>query len=400
MKNKKKPFWKLILVAIIICIVITVWYYRWFPNNFKTSATNVNDVIQALTGFYATLFTAIAVIIGILAIIGWQWIKDLSKISEKIDAVEEKVKDLKKRGDLAEWAKSKVDKLGLSTFELKNIDKDDKEKLKEIEEYVISDLTDCGWLELFLAHKFMTKGKNFDKVENILQFIKSRDLLDENSKIHSFIYHFFGQLYSEKYFTNKKNELNYFGSENEKLRQPSEEERNMAIDLLKKSLDNYNDSIKYIELKKGQSTNEHDDRSYSNKAIVLLELYKFYRFRGKIDESNKCLEEAGELLDKKIREKDYNTYYDLSRVYFYKGDRTKFLKCLNEFKTNIELYEKKERYELKKIHLKYMEEEREEFKREGFPGKNFDIHEFFVNTQTITQREWARFKRNILKKFI
>jgi len=391
MKDKKIT-WSVIILVIIIVIAICAWHYFWFMKNFKISAnSNANDVINVLIGFYSSLFTAIAVIIGILAIIGWQWGKDLNEKLKRFEIVENKVNFLNKKEELSEWAKAKVDKLGLSTFELKKMDKEDKEKLKEIYDYVINDLTNCGWLELFLAHQFMTEDKNYDKAESILKFIERRDLLEENSKIHSFIYHFLGQLNWEKYCTTKES-INYFESKDEKLLVPKPEERKLAIESLKESCKNYDKSIEYIKKRKEQKTHEYDDRSYANKAIVLIEQYKFYRCEKKNNESNDRLEDVRTILED-IRKKDYNIYYDLARVYFYLNKQEKTEECLRDFKENIELCEKKEKYELKKRHIEYMKKEREELNGEGFPGKKFNIQEFFGDNPSLPNRIRNAFKR-------
>ncbi|NIM12537.1 MAG: hypothetical protein GTO45_10525, partial [Candidatus Aminicenantes bacterium] len=303
---------------------------------------------------------------------GWRWIERFKKFEE----IEEKVNFLHRRKELAEWVKERVDKLGLNTFEIENMNQEDTKKAEEIKEHVIENRTDAAWLELFLAHHFITKEKSFEKAKKILTYIEDRDLLDEKSNIPSFLYHFLGQLYWKNYEDEKDNR-NYFDSLHKKVREKetTPDHKDEALKLLKESRKYYEKSIECIEKRK-ERNNNHDDRSWANLAIVLIEIYKFYHCN-KGHQDKPCLDKAREILEDKIEEKNHNIYYDLSRVYYYKGDRDKFEKNLEDFRKYLEIYDKKDRLKLKETHIKWMEEEQLEFKKTGFPGEKIDVEEFF-----------------------
>ena len=384
MKNKSPNsiISKGILFGLGLGIVIVVMGGQYLCLNCSLKILDQDKIVQTLIGFYSALFTVIAVIIGIVALVGWNWLKESSEklnkfrdFEEKLKFLNERVEFLRRKEKLVGWVKDKVDRLGLNTFELDSLDEIDRDTVKEIKKYVIKDLTDSAWLELFLAHHFMTEEEDYDRAKNVLEFIEKRDLLDEKSKIQPFLYHFLGQLNWKTYEDEYKAKFNFFNNTESTQKKPEEEEQQQAKELLEKSSKNYKKSVAFYE--EIDSKNNRDYRSLANRAVVLIELYKFNLcYNNK--ETNQ-LDDARKILEDELREKDYNTYFDLARVYYYKNDDTKVKECMIKFREYLELVDKRERFKLKNKFEGYMAEEKNEIVGEtkGFPGENINIGESF-----------------------
>lgn len=326
--------------------------------------------MNLLTGFYSVVFTAITIIIGIVAIIGWSWVKDstnkgedlikeINNKLEKFKEVEKKVDFLHKEKELADWVKKKVEEDGIFSFEIKEKTDKDKQNSKDISTLIKENITDRAWLEVYLAHKMMTEEKYFDKAEGIFEYIDKKNLLEDKSNIQYYLNHFMGQLNWEKYKKYKKDKLDNLSRGLNENEIPGKVLKK-AKKFLNKSIYKYYNAIKIV--KKGNN-NHNADPSKSNLALIHIELSKFYY---NSEEQEILLNKAIENL-KSITPKDFNHYYDLSRAYFYKGNMEEAQKYLNRFNESINDLYGNEKSEAKNMHRDRMDNEEKEFEGKGFP---------------------------------
>ena len=325
--NWIKNLWKFVktdsiiryLVFIMIPIaIIVISYHFWFRvPNLSSNSQSIDITIDQLNGFYASLFTAIAVLVGIAGLSAWNTVKKLQMIEDKVNFLHEK-------RDLANWARELFDndENDISSTELK-LSVDDKKKMNRVKEYMTNEITDDSWLEIVLAKhlideaKKKNKKKNLDKAIQVFKFIENRDLLDEKSNIEAVLYHMLGQAHQEQY----------------KFDSDKDETKNKLLI----------SSKKYY--KKAIDCDEHRDETQGNLAVVLIEL-------AKLNNNNKkenYLGEAAEHLNRVIslNKETYNTYYDLARA--------KYLENNNEEETKKYLFKSVEKINSIKQKNKFIE---------------------------------------------
>ncbi len=98
---KKDGIIRYFFLIIIPIAIIVVSYQYWF--HIPMLSSNCKSItVNQLNGFYASLFTAIAVLIGIVGLSAWRTVKKLKEI-------EDKVAFLHKKKDLADWARQLFD---------------------------------------------------------------------------------------------------------------------------------------------------------------------------------------------------------------------------------------------------------------------------------------------------
>ncbi len=264
--------------------------------------------VSTLNAFYASLFTAIAVLITIVGLFAWKKISELSEKLTKLRKIEEKVNFLHQKKDDAAWVKNKFDENELNIASSKlNLNKEEKRRFIEMQKHLLSDITDNSWLEIILAKKFL-EGKEYGKAFKLYDFIQKRDLLDSNSKIESVLYHLLGQLYTDYYFQNikgqKDDKINKINDENEQI--TIKEHLNICIEYYKRSL----------KMRKEQQV--ANDETLGNLAVVLIEASKL---ESNSNEQATTIDQAISYLKEIINQNKatYNTYYDFARATYLKG---------------------------------------------------------------------------------
>jgi|GEM_PF-2217975 len=380
-----------IFLAIIPAIIIFYGYHSIYKGKTgfsptieskapKEVAQEYDEIIDRLNGFYASLFTAIAVIGAILALGAWRTIKELKEKLEKFKEIENDVKFLKEKKNLAEWVQDKFEKdadkriLTSVSFDLKE---EEEKKLKEIEKQIHKEIKDDSWLKLVYAKQWMeekqknklSKEDDFLKIENIFEYIEKMDLLKENSEIPQLSSHLKALMY---WFWYEYKKFEFIRKHNDKDNIPwvekwwkeDEGDRKVEykrIELLEKAEKYYKKTLD--QYKKNEE--ENVDETLGNLGVVLIELSKF---KDKEDERKKCLENAFENLEKVI-EKTFNTHWDKARVLYYLDPK-------ENKETIVKLGEKVERKIVNEADRKFFDDSIENEKKEigldgkrGFPGE-------------------------------
>ena len=343
--------------------------------------------VSTLHGFYASLFTAIAVIVGIAALIGWRRIRELTEKLEQFKKIEKKVDFMDKRREWAEWAREKFDSedSSITSSKIKYTD-EEKKRIKEIEDRLLNDFIEVSWLEVIYAKELIDKDKRehlndeqiirrFKSAYRILDFILLKGMSDNcilnnnhNSKLEGKVYHFLGQLVWEYYskmkesFYNNRNGVskdNFKEWKDESINDLTKEGKFTLKECLNLSKEYY-EKAKSIKEIKGEKTYE----TIGNLAIVLIEFAKLGINRGYLKKASEYLEKVG-----KSDEATFNTYWDLARYYYYKDKN----KCKNEISHN--LYKAVDGIEKFKHKGIFSQGIKDEFEETGFPGKDDLIEE-------------------------
>ena len=337
-----------------------------------------DEIIDRLNGFYASLFTAIAVIAAILAFGAWRTIKELREKLESYKKIEEDVKFLKEKGELAKWIQKEFDKDDdkriLSSISFEDLNEEDQAKLKKIEKKIPDEVTDDSWLKLVYAKQLMESKKrvagedDFKKIEHILTYIEGRELFKEDSKIQTRLHHLIGLMfwlwYKERKSTfiieNKKNKSNALWKKWWKDEIYKKDARSYSgTDLLEKSIESYKYTILLLEKKK--KADDDEDETQGNLAVVYIELSK-----SKDREEN--LEKAIIHLEK-VKRKIFHTHWDHARALYYIDPQKNKDECKEFLEKAADAIETKKD---KKFFFDTMEAEINEigmFVKKGFPGE-------------------------------
>jgi len=335
----------------------------------KENGNNLHEnhlTISTLNGFYASLFTAIAIIIAAIGYLNWKVINDrvdklnsqiyiqikefkslmdkhaleiekqnikMVKLLEEYDKYKERVNFLYERKKLADWAEAES-----YNYELDSIE--EKDKFRKVKKYLADEHKDYTHLEIIIAQQ-MVEDNHYEDAENIYNYIIFRNIFDD-SEIESLIYHLKGNLYQKKY--------NYF-KDNKSLIQLKK--------FLIKAVRNYYKAEKIYKR----------DKTYSNLVVTFIELFKIEKNQGK--ENNKYLIKAQSLL--KNVKKDYHWYWDNSRILYYldngEDNKKKVKQLLNKVVNHINKKEDKITF------LEHLNKEINELNGEGFPGDRALIEE-------------------------
>jgi hypothetical protein len=393
---KKDSIVHYIFLAVIPVAIVFLGYQYVFKHSEKkpppdegnkvqsvmTLKNDYDEIIDRLNGFYASLFTAIAVIAAILAVGAWRTIKELREKLESYKKIEEDVKFLKEKGELAKWIQKEFDKDDdkriLSSISFEDLNEDDQAKLKKIEKKIPDEVTDDSWLKLVYAKQLMENKKrvsgedDFKKIKNILDYIGKRDLLKEDSKIKTRLHHLIGLMfwlwYKERKYTfikehkeNKSKLKDWWKDERDEKDQKEDKKDGgdySRIDLLEESIKSYKYTISLLEKKK--KADDDEDETQGNLAVVYIELSKFKDREKNLDQAIIHLE--------KVKEKIFHTYWDHARVVYYidpQKNKYKYKEFLEKATDAIET--KKD----KKFFIDTMKDEIEErglFTKKGFPG--------------------------------
>jgi len=350
----------MVYIALLIIIALggPVLYVQIMPKS-----PDITEAIGALSSFYSMVFTIVAIFIGIAGLIAWKWIKEgqedlekklkeLSEMEKDFKDFKEDVKSLKKKSELAEWARLKFDKKdppkSLTSISI-DLSEDDKEKEKEnlnsIEKDIPDETTDDSWLKLIYANQLLDKKEksenNFIKIENILNYVETRDLLKEDSLVKKKLLHLKGLMYRFWYEYKKSQFRKQYMKDSDILWQTDwwkedkveGEWKYKNIELLGKSFVNYEKTLDLCEntIVPDKNVNE----TLGNLPVVLIELSKFYLSDSispklEITEFNwsklgneektinkkNCLNYAKKCLNEN-EEKDFNIHWDRARVLYY-----------------------------------------------------------------------------------
>ena len=404
---KKDSIVHYIFLAIIPAAILFLGYQYCHVNSSKTNfdvkpangknfaqtempvKQEYDEIIDRLNGFYASLFTSIAVIAAILALGAWRTIKEMREKLESYKKIEEDVEFLKEKGELAKWIQKEFDKDDdkriLSSISFEDLNEDDQAKLKKIKEKIPDEVTDDSWLKLVYAKQLMERKKrvsgedDFKKIKNTLTYIEKRDLLKEDSKIKTRLHHLIGLMfwlwYKERKYTfirehkgNKSDASLKDWWKDEIVKKKDEIVKKdggdySKIGLLEESIKSYEYTISLLEKK----ADNDEDETHGNLAVVLIELSKF-----KPKEKN--LKKAIIHLEK-VKEETFHTYWDHARALYYQNpqkNKDKYKELLDKAADSIET--KKD----KKFFIDTMNAEIEEIGlpvKKGFPGDDGKIKE-------------------------
>ncbi len=394
-----------------------------------------NLSVSTLNNFYASLFTAIAVLIAIIALIGWRsYQKQFEDYSSRLDVMREdidkyfieiqeqerkmkednnnyinqikkqrtemteairkyldlesKVDFLLKKKKHAEWVEKKFESKKTNSsnisFKLNLNDDEDQKTLENITDSVIAEHEETAWLEVIIAHELVSDPDSIDEeklkdAEKIYQFNENRNLFKPNSAIEPYLYHFMGELYHTKF---------------EKYQQKYNEAQ--LVDILEKSREYYYKSLKL--------RGENDQiQARSNLAVVLIDLVKLkigHLNNNQVDlnpESTK--KEIGNLLDEaenhlsfvEDKNPDFNTYWDQARATYYKSmakimdeRQSEDIQTLLKKSVKMITYKKE-----KDIFLNRLKEELSELDGRGFPGNMELIQEIqgMLDDKALSERD-------------
>ena len=266
--------------------------------------------VSSLNAFYSSLFTALAVVIGVVGLVSWRTINNLTDdLKQKLGKCEYMIDDLKQQLDKFEHIKTKVDFLhkkkeyadwvrntflednDISSDKL-NLKNKDRKIINEIREYMLDEISNNSWLEIILA-KELFEDNNFDEAIKVFEFIELRDLLDQNrdknNMIKPVLFHLKAQAFWKKY----------------KIYVQLEEKAKKEC--LEKSIEYY---------KKSLDIDDSRDETHGNIALALIEYVHKYKNTMPTEEYMNKLKEAIDHLEKvcNLNKATFNTYYDLARA--------------------------------------------------------------------------------------
>lgn len=385
-----------IFVVLLVCGSIFYGYQLFFVN------TNLFKpiTIETLNGFYASLFTAIAVIAALIGLGAWRSIRELKEKLDKFEKIEDKVENLSQKGEYARWVKEVFDKDEekkiFSNLAL-DLSEEDKKKLKKVEEIVLSEATEDSWLKLINAKALFDSKTEcedeenyYHQVESIYLYLKNRDLFEHDSDIRHLLFHLIGQLYWRWYKFIKKDSMDKVKDGDWFYKWEKED---LKFRLL-------NDSYKYydlaIEILKDKKKNR--DESIMNKALSLIEMSKLFFYKKGWNEAKKRLESAYELLSSnELKKPNFNTDWDNARIIYY---QQKFQKTkIDEKKITGLLESAIEKIKSIKdldFFIGMIEEEMEENNNNGFPGNSEiidHIKEYVVNRKKYIDKLNEKYKQ-------
>lgn len=310
--------------------------------------TTVSD----LSDFYAVLFTIVAVLVAIIGAASFlKWNEEKKEI-QKIQKAYEQLLLYKEKQEYAEKAIEIFEKDADNKITGDSPLEDDPQFTTAVKELLNQESTNDGWLRLILAKNIKEKHsgpKNqqyFKRIEKIYHHIELVDTDDGTTDLRTRLYHLLGKLYWEWYkFIEEEIEIIY------KKNKPSESwmnflrsriENEKIYDWISSQNDNdivcgNSDKLNGIiscPYKSGYSIKEllhlsatyykksieletiDASSSYGNLALVLIEQALL------LDDKRKTLlEEAQNQIDK-IRGLEYNHYWTMLKIDFYKNNHT------------------------------------------------------------------------------
>jgi len=329
--------------------------------------------VSNLNGFYAALFTFMAVIAGISGFVGWKSIRDLQTRLRKFTKIETDVEFLKERDIYVQWIEDRFKDISNQNIDKLKLTQDDKDKFNRIKNYVLKINNGDCWLALIYAYQLIFRDKknqaNMDIAKSSMEAGEIKLLCTierNNSYLKAQFYHIYGQLFFQ-YYLLKSKEYNLFNSNNKELKVASDQDIEFVINCLKES------SKKYKKLlddeKQKQLENFNRNETLGNIALNRIELYKIYRSNN-AQEPEKCLKEAqGYLNDIGKSNLTFNQIWDYHRLLYYMNDlQNKFNPTT--FKNDIKdhIHEIQEQKEDKQFFIQQIKNEQIEFDGNGFPG--------------------------------
>ncbi len=317
--------------------------------------------VSNLNGFYAALFTFMAVIAGIFGFVGWKNIRDLRTKLDKFSEIERDVEFLKEKGDYVQWIEERFRDISNQNLEKLVFTKDDKNEFSKIKNYVVKNNDGECWLALIYAYQLIfSEDKNLEVAKSIMASIdiKLSCSIDPNKPyLRAQFYHIFGQLYFQNYLL-ISNEYNLFNSTNVDLKEDNGEK----IKCVEIYLENSYKKYKILLDDERLSDNINRKETLGNIALNRIELYKIRKANKKPEK--KLLNEAMKYLDEIGKIKfTFNQLWDYYRVLYYlDNEQYRF------FEKDIKRKPKKK--EEFQSFIQSIIKEQSEFKGEGFPGSD------------------------------
>lgn len=353
-KVKKAIEHPLVLIILFVVIFYGGYFLHFlFPVD-KVSKDSLD--IEKLNSFYSSLFTAITVVVALVALSSWKNYRDLivkqgesivkiQQILKDFEKIEERVKTLYEKKEHANWVREQFDNEETRSSYKLNLSKEERQRVRKIKEFLIEDHEASAWLEIIVAHDLISNMEYLDKrtidyADKIYKTIENRNLFRENSEVEPFLCHLQGQLYKTKY-----DYIKIGGT------------KKIKLTVLDQSVNYYKQSLNL------RQKDYEKLQTFSNLAVVLIE-------KAKLDTDNKhdILQEARELLNKaeKLNKTDFNIQWDMSRVIYYleewnEGTKNKIERLLYECVNKITKRKEKE-FLIEKLREEYAEP------HGGFPG--------------------------------
>lgn len=317
--------------------------------------------VSNLNGFYAALFTFMAVIAGIFGFVGWKNIRDLRTKLTEFSEIEKDVEFLKEKDNYVQWIEERFRDISNQNMEKLDFTKDDKNEFSKIKNYVVKNNDGECWLALIYAYQLIFEDKNMEVAKSIMASIdiKLSCSIDPNkSYLRAQFYHIFGQLYFQNYLL-ISNEYNLFNSTNVDLKEDNGEK----IECVEIYIENSYKKYKILLDNERLSDNINRKETLGNIALNRIELYKIRKANKKPE--IKLLNEAMEYLDEIGKIKfSFNQLWDYYRVLYYlNNEQYRFVE--EDFKNRIKDNIKKKDIQL---FIQSIRKEQSEFRDNGFPG--------------------------------
>lgn len=267
-----------------------------------------NLTVSTLSDFYAALFTAIAVILAIIAMISWlslrKKMEQMKYAIEEYSSLEEDVKFLRKKKEFADWVRKKFTNEDIeASFDL-NLTEEDVADIEEHLEH-FKKLQENDTLEgMIIAKYYLLKNKmKIDEAERVYQFLETMTVLPEDSDVKALLYRLLGQFYKVKYDDYKTRGINSYET---------------AERILHKSEEYYKNSL---------NLKDEPTRANGNLAVLYIEMGKL-KLRRFLALGNAKDKEIAHLYFNMAQEKlkgqeGFNKYWDEARIFFYCSDMQK-----------------------------------------------------------------------------
>jgi len=373
--------------------------------------------VEKLNGFYASIFTAIAVIGAIAGLSGWRKIKESMEQVKIIKEIKDDIEFIHEKREHTEWIEKKFKDISNQNLESLDLSSsDDRNKLEKIKKYVTKDVSDSSWLELIYAYNlidkkcsdFIIREQNLDQAQKILEYLDYR-IIPDKSYLETQMRHIKGQVYWNKYLQ-YSNKYNFFMSDPDDFEKYKSDEvekaRVQALECLEKAADSY--KVLLDNENDYRRSNMNIDEAKGNYAMIFIELYKYLSTKNyckvfgdvfsrilenhqirsykPTDELTVKIEDLVEYWFSKITHKTFNHQWDLARIRYYKWIfRERNLKSKGDFKQfkitkdDIDKIEKKHLIDMRhsicpsekineKLFRYQIEKEQKEFQGKGFPG--------------------------------
>ncbi len=211
---QKDKIIKYLFLLFIPFLIYIIGFNSWF-----NGGDNAISDINKLSSFYSTLFTAIAVLVGIAGLSAWRTINNIKETEKKVNELYDLVENLDKENKLSLWIKNKFETSHNDSSKSNLILEFNEKDYKQLDE--LKDVLNKKWSrEAYLKILFAQDGLSHKEDKYYyLSFLKTERIYnsllvdtslktDYNSKaILELLYHEIGLLYWKWYKSIKKDYL-------------------------------------------------------------------------------------------------------------------------------------------------------------------------------------------------